>query len=80
MCCILQGLEAPGGPSSNEAKLPGESASGTLAFEVWRFSRLEVPNVLRILALGGSMCGILQGLEAPGGSTSNKAKVPGGSA
>ena len=29
---------------------------------------LEVTNVSRIVALGGSICRILRGLEAPGGS------------
>ena len=32
--------------------------------EVWR---LEVTNVSRILALGGSKCRILRGLKIPGG-------------
>ena len=37
-------------------------------------------NVLRIVALGGSICSILRGPEAPGGPTSNQPCVPGGSA
>ena len=43
-------------------------------------SGLEAPNVSRIVGLGGSICRILQGLEAPGGPTSHEAVTPGGSA
>ena len=42
--------------------------------------RLEVTNVSRIVALGGSICRILRGLEAPGGPASNQPVRPGGSA
>ena len=51
-----------------------------LEFEAWSFGGLEVTNVSRIVALGGSICRILRGLEAPGGPTSNHAVRPGGSA
>ena len=33
-----------------------------------RVGELDLMNVLRILALGGSICHVLQGSEAPGGS------------
>ena len=39
---------------------------------------LKVMNVLRVVALGGSTCGILRGLEAPGGPTSKQPVIPGG--
>ena len=109
--CILQSLEAPGGPDSNDAVAPGllarvfggletpeagsdecledrvlgrlnlsystkfgSSWEGQIPtafwFGVWR---LEVTNVSRIVARGGSICRILRGLEAPGGPGSNQA-------
>ena len=40
----------------------------------------DLMNVLRILALGGSICRVLRGSEAPGGRPSNQPKPPGGSA
>ena len=42
--------------------------------------RLEVTNVSRVVALGGSICRSLRGLEVPGGPASNEAVRPGGSA
>ena len=41
---------------------------------------LEMTNVSRIVALGGSICRLLRGLEAPRGPTSSGVKGPGGSA
>ena len=40
----------------------------------------DLMNVLRILAPGGSFCRILRGSEALGGTMSNEAVSPGGSA
>ncbi len=85
---ILRVSEAPG---SSRFLRPGETGwvrlknldprgSETLEFEVWRLWRLEVTNVSRIVALGGSMYRILRGLEARGGPGSNGVKVAGGSA
>ena len=54
--------------------------SGIRRTEAGSFGRLEVTNVSRIVALGGSICRIQRGLEGRGGPISNEAKDPGGSA
>ena len=88
--CILRGLEAPGSPDSNVAKVGSGPPLKPFA-RLRRFGedlrrlqdvfwRLEVTNVSRILALGSSKCRILRGLEAPRSPDSNGAKRPGGSA
>ena len=41
---------------------------------------LDLMNVSRILALGGSICRVLRGYELPGGPVSNQPVPPGGSA
>ena len=40
---------------------------------------MDLMNILKILALAGSICCVSQGSEAPGGSTYNGLKIPGGS-
>ena len=57
----------PGGCPSKEPKTSG-----------WEFRETEVTNVLRIVVLGGSICRILLGLEAPGAPASNHAVRLGG--
>ena len=85
ICRILRGLEAPGGPTSNQVVSAGGCLLKNLRsliweIEAWSFGRLEVTNVSRIVALGGSICRILRGLEAPGGPASNEAVAGSGSA
>ena len=91
ICRILQGA---GAPRSSRFRQPtricgtgwvrlnnlGLRGSETLEFEVWRFWRLEVTNVSRIVALGGSIYRILRVSEAPGSSRFRQAKLPGRSA
>ena len=72
----ILGIDAWVGPSK-EPKILG---LGTLEFEPGSFGRLGVTNVSRIVALGGSICRILRGLEAPGGPGSNGLYRLGGSA
>ena len=64
------------GPSK-EPKILG---LGTLEIEAWSFGGLEVTNVSNIVVVGGSICRVLRGLEAPGGPASNDAVAGGGSA
>ena len=71
--CILQGSEAPGGPDSNGLKRTGETGwvrlekakTGDRGTGVRRPWRLEVTNVSRIVALGGSIRRILRVSESP---------------
>ena len=46
-------------------------SSGRRSAEAWNFGRLEVTNVSGIVALGSSICRILQGLETPRSSSIN---------
>ena len=88
ICRILRGLEAPGGPNSNHAVKPGGCpfkepkilGLGAREIEASSFGRLEVTNVSRIVALGGSMCRNLRRLEVPGRTRFRGLNVPGGSA
>ena len=63
-------LRLSGGRMSNAAVAPGGSAKE--GPHVRGGSELgsyeDLMNVLRILALGGSICRVLRGSEAPGGS------------
>ena len=79
---FYKGLRLWGGSHSNEAVAPGGSAKE--GPRVRGGSELgsyeDLMNVSRILALGSSICNVLQGSEALGGSGANEAVSPGGSA
>ena len=66
-----EGLRLWGGSGSNEAVRPGGSANE--GPHVRGGSELgsceDLMNVLRILALGGSICRVLRGSEVLGGPT-----------
>ena len=69
-CRILRGSEALGGTMSDEVSAAGGSAKEGLhvrgGSELGSYE--DLMNVLRILALGGWICAVLRGSEAPGGS------------
>ena len=85
---ILRRLEAPGGPDSNVAKR--SVCSGGVSFktlrassEVWRVWRLEVQNVLRIVALEAPSIVFYESrrlLRAPDFAWLSAANIAGGSA
>ena len=93
---FYEGLRLLGGPDSNQPKNPGGSAKeGPHVREGSELGSYEhLINVLRILALGGSICCILRvwkalggsfcrvsrGSEAPGCPGTNQPKPRGGSA
>ena len=71
ICRVLRGSEAlVGGRMSNDAVRPGGSAKEGPhvrgGSEVGSYE--DLMNVLRILALGGSICRVLRGSEALWGS------------
>ena len=71
-CCCLRGSEALGSPDSNEVKRKGGTAKEAphvrgVCGRGGRVGELDLMNVWRILALGGSICRVLRGSEALGG-------------
>ena len=82
ICCVVQGAGGLGGLRCNNVSIAGGSAKE--GPHVRGGSELgsyeDLMNVLRILVLGGSFCRILRGSEALGGTMSNEAVSPGGSA